>query len=81
MTILTPFTLVFLVCIACAILLIIALIATRHQSELSQNVFEDCKHENVITRVLEVSGTCETTVDVCADCGKPLSHPKTDFKV
>jgi hypothetical protein len=42
------------------------------------SISEECKHTNQLTRVLEASGTCETTIEICADCGEPLSEPKTD---
>ncbi|WP_329804383.1 hypothetical protein [Flavobacterium facile] len=39
---------------------------------------KECNHLNKLTRVLEASGTCETTIKVCADCDEPLSEPKTE---
>lgn len=39
---------------------------------------EQCKHTDTLTQLLESSATCETTIEVCADCGEPVSEPKTD---
>ena len=39
---------------------------------------EGCKHPNRLTQVLESSATCETTIEVCADCDEQLTEPKTD---
>ena len=39
---------------------------------------EECKHITKVTEVLNSSATCETTIEVCADCNKRLTEPKTD---
>ena len=41
---------------------------------------KDCKHKNRITKILESSATCETTIEVCSDCKKPLTEPKTECR-
>lgn len=42
------------------------------------NHFSNCKHINQSTKTIEVAATCITTVEVCDDCGKVLTQPKTD---
>lgn len=37
-----------------------------------------CDHEKTHIKVIESIVTCETTVEVCEDCGKILTEPKTD---
>lgn len=44
----------------------------------SFTIKEECKHPNRLTQVIESSATCETTIEVCADCNQPLTEPKTD---
>jgi hypothetical protein len=44
------------------------------------SIIEICKHPNQLTRVLESSGTCETTIVVCADCDEFLTESKTDCR-
>jgi len=44
------------------------------------SITEQCKHPNRLTRVVESSGTCETTIEVCADCNEPLTEPLTDCR-
>ena len=41
-------------------------------------ITEECKHPTRLTQVLESSATCETTIEVCADCNQQLTEPKTD---
>ena len=45
---------------------------------ISFTIKEECKHPNRLTQVIESSATCETTIEVCADCNQPLTEPKTD---
>lgn len=42
------------------------------------SITEECKHPERLTQVLCSAGTCETTVEVCADCREKVSEPKTD---
>lgn len=49
-------------------------------SEKKYSIKETCKHPNILLRVLEISGTCETIIEVCADCDEPLSEPKTECR-
>ena len=42
------------------------------------SITEICKHIDQLTEVIEVTATCETTIQVCADCGKQLTEPKTE---
>ena len=44
----------------------------------SHSVTEICNHPNRALLVLHSVATCETTVEVCLNCGKHLSKPKTD---
>jgi hypothetical protein len=37
-----------------------------------------CLHQNRYTKIVEVAATCETTVEVCNDCGETLTEPKTE---
>jgi hypothetical protein len=46
----------------------------------SYKITEVCKHPNRLTQVLDSSATCETTIEVCADCNQPLTEPKTDCR-
>lgn len=46
----------------------------------SYKITEECKHQNRLTRLLEASSTCETTIEVCASCNEPLTKPKTDCR-
>ncbi len=39
---------------------------------------KDCPHDIACIRVIHTVCTCETTVLVCAECGKELSEPKTE---
>lgn len=49
-------------------------------SKKNQSITENCKHPNIITEVLQTVVNCETTIDVCADCDKRLSEPKTECR-
>ena len=42
------------------------------------SIKEECKHPNRLTQALNTFATCETTIEVCADCNQPLTEPKTD---
>ncbi len=42
------------------------------------SVTEVCNHPERLTQVLCSAGTCETTVEVCADCREKVSEPKTE---
>ncbi len=44
----------------------------------SYSIKEECKHPDKLTRVVDSVGGCETTVEVCADCNKVLTKPKTE---
>lgn len=44
------------------------------------SIKEVCKHPVTLTRVLSTTTTCETTIEVCADCDEPLTEPKTDCR-
>ncbi len=46
----------------------------------SYKITEECKHPNTLTQVLESFATCETTIEVCADCNEPLTEPKTECR-
>lgn len=37
-----------------------------------------CTHNNLFTRVLKTTLTCETTAIFCADCGQQRTTPETD---
>jgi hypothetical protein len=45
--------------------------------EQNYSIKEECKHPHQLTRVLESSGTCETTIEVCEE---PLTAPITDCR-
>ncbi len=51
-----------------------------HESECkgTYSIKEVCKHTNKLTQVISTAGTCETTLEVCADCNEQLTEPKTD---
>lgn len=38
----------------------------------------ECLHQNRYTKMVEAVVTCETTVEVCEDCGETLTEPKTE---
>lgn len=44
------------------------------------SIVEICKHPNRITRVIDTTANCETTVEVCIDCWKEVTQPKTDCR-
>lgn len=44
----------------------------------SFSVKEECKHPNRLTQTLNTFATCETTIEVCADCNQKLTEPKTE---
>lgn len=44
------------------------------------SIFEVCLHPNQITEVVSCVCNCETTVQVCLDCDKVLTEPKTDCR-
>lgn len=44
------------------------------------SITEVCEHPNIIIQVTQTTATCETAVEVCADCFKELSEPKTDCR-
>ncbi len=47
-------------------------------TESIYSVTEVCPHNIVYLKVIESIVTCETTVEVCQDCGKILTEPKTN---
>lgn len=42
------------------------------------SIIEVCPHHVVYLKVISSAGTCETTVEVCENCGEVVSEPKTD---
>lgn len=42
------------------------------------SINEVCPHNITYLKVIESVVTCETTVEVCEDCGKILTEPKID---
>lgn len=42
------------------------------------SITEVCPHDIAEIRVLEAACGCETTVEVCTECGEQLSEPKTE---
>lgn len=40
----------------------------------------NCPHLISKIKVLESSATCETTIEVCADCNQPLTESKTECR-
>lgn len=39
-----------------------------------------CLHQNRYLKVFDIVATCETTIEVCEDCGEKLTEPKTDCR-
>ena len=42
------------------------------------SITEVCPHEITYLKVIESIATCETTVEVCEQCGEIVTEPKTD---
>lgn len=42
------------------------------------SITEVCPHDIAKIKTLSVSGTCETSVLICCDCGEELEQPKTE---
>lgn len=39
---------------------------------------DPCQHDRTHIKVKELTGTCETTVEVCSSCGQEVTQPKTE---
>ncbi len=50
----------------------------KNAKKLHYSITEECLHPERLTRVLVSVATCETTVEVCADCHVQLSEIKTE---
>lgn len=50
----------------------------RNEGDYCKHGECNCPHLISKIKVLEAYATCETTIEVCADCNKPLTEPKTD---
>lgn len=44
------------------------------------SITEVCPHKIIYLKVIESIVNCETTVEVCEDCGKIVTEPKTDCR-
>ena len=62
------------------VFLLVGIMPSFFVSKPNYSIKEECRHPNRITRVLEYCVNCETTVEVCADCDKFLTEPKTDCR-
>jgi hypothetical protein len=50
----------------------------RNEKDYCPNGECNCPHMIATTQVIKSIVTCETTVEVCEDCGEVLTEPKTD---
>jgi ABC-type antimicrobial peptide transport system permease subunit len=46
--------------------------------EAGYSITEVCPHDVAYTKVISTACGCETTAEICEDCGEQLTDPKTN---
>jgi len=71
---------IFLIGITIVVSILIYAFKKHPPVAVDYSITEKCNHPVKITRVIESYANCEITIEVCADCFKELTEPKTDCR-